>query len=49
MEDSDGLSSFSGERTRPRVQGSAPSLNPFTNVSDGGVADGTRGRVRSPN
>ena len=28
-----------GERTRPRVQGSAPSLNPFTDVSDEGAAD----------
>jgi hypothetical protein len=36
------------ERTRPRVQGSVPSLNPLTDVSDEGVADGTRGRVLSP-
>src|SRR5580658_10159707 len=37
-----------GDRTRPRVQGSAPSLNPPTDGSDEGVADCTRGRVRSP-
>jgi hypothetical protein len=36
-----------GEGTRPRVQGSAPSLNPTADVSDEGVADRTRGRVRS--
>ena len=40
--------SKSGERTRPRVQGSAPSLNPLPDVSDEGVADHTRGRVCSP-
>ena len=32
----------------PRVQGSAPSLNPPTDVSDEGVANCTRGRVLSP-
>ena len=32
----------------PRVQGSAPSLNPPTDVSDEGVANCTRGRVRYP-
>ena len=32
----------------PRVPGSAPSLNPLTEVSDQGVADDTRGRVCSP-
>jgi hypothetical protein len=32
----------------PRVQGSAPSLNPPSDVSDEGVADCTRGRVLSP-
>jgi len=37
-----------GERTRPRVRGSAPSLNPLPDVSDAGVADHTRGRVCSP-
>jgi len=37
-----------GERTRPRVPGSAPSLNPLPEVSDEGVADDTRGRVCSP-
>jgi len=42
-----GVSLF-GERARPRVQGSAPSLNPLTDVSDEGVADSTRGRARSP-
>ncbi len=31
------------------MQGSAPSLNPLTEVSDEGVAVRTRGRVRSPN
>ena len=30
------------------MQGSAPSLNPLADVSDEGVADCTRGRVRSP-
>jgi hypothetical protein len=30
------------------VQGSAPLLNPLTDVSDEGVADRTRRRVRSP-
>ena len=38
---------YFGERKRPRVRGSAPSLNPLTDVSDEGVADCTRGRVRS--
>jgi hypothetical protein len=37
-----------GERTRPRVPGSAPSLNPPADVSDEGVADDTRWRVFSP-
>ena len=40
-----------GERTRPRVQGSAPSLNPVPDVRDEGVADHIpiRNRdVRSP-
>jgi len=32
---------------RPRVQGSAPSLNPLPDVSDEGVADHTLGRVCS--
>jgi len=40
--------SDSGERTRPRVRGSAPSLNPLPDVSDAGIADHTRGRVCSP-
>jgi hypothetical protein len=38
-----------GERARPRVRGSAPSLDPLPDVSDEGVADGTRRRVRSQN
>jgi hypothetical protein len=40
---------FPGERARPRVQGSAPPLNPRVELSDEGVAADTRGRVCSPN
>ena len=35
---------FGLERARPRVRGSAPSLNPLPDVSDEGVADYTRGK-----
>jgi hypothetical protein len=42
------VTSLLGERTRPRVLGSAPPLNPLWGVSDEGVANNTRGRVCSP-
>jgi hypothetical protein len=38
---------LSGERTRPRVPGSAPPLNPSPDVSDESGADDTQGRVCS--
>jgi len=43
LRNSDGLENSFGERTRPRVRGSAPSLNPLPDVSDEGVADGAQG------
>jgi hypothetical protein len=43
------LFEFFGERTRHRVPGSAPSLNPLPDVSDEGVADHTRGACAPKN
>ncbi len=42
------VTSLFGERTHPRVLGSAPPLNPLWGVSDEGLANNTRGRVCSP-